>query len=86
LLEENELLLTASHGAMRADVQGFCKFKVASRTDIFILQKTKKHISLKKRFGRQCFISRTAQACQTLAGIVNGQQDNENARQENSST
>jgi hypothetical protein len=32
---------------MRADMQGFCKFKVASRIDIFILQKTKKHISLK---------------------------------------
>jgi hypothetical protein len=38
---------------MRADVQGFCKFKVASRIDIFILQKTKNHISLKKRFARQ---------------------------------
>ncbi len=58
---------------MRADVQGFYKFKVASRTDIFILQKTKKHISLKKRFGRQCFISRTAQACQTLVAILTRQ-------------
>ena len=54
----HHLPITASHGAMRADVQGFCKFKVASRIDIFILQKTKKHISLKKRFGRQCFINR----------------------------
>jgi hypothetical protein len=49
--------LTASHGAMQANVQGFCKFKVASRTEIFILQKTKKHISLKKRFGRHSFKS-----------------------------
>ena len=39
-------LITASHGAMRADVQGFCKFKVASRIDIFILQKSKKHLYL----------------------------------------
>jgi hypothetical protein len=30
--------------------------------------------------------SPTSQSRQTLAGIVNGQQDNENARQENSST
>ncbi len=65
-----QLAITASHGAMRADVQGFCKFKVASRIDIFILQKSKKHISLKKRFGRQCFISRTAQACQTLGATL----------------
>jgi hypothetical protein len=40
------LQLTASHGAMRADVQGFCKFMVASRIDIFILQKSKKHLYL----------------------------------------
>ncbi len=55
---------------MRADMQGFCKFKVASRIDIFILQKTKKHISLNKHFGRQCFISRTGQGRKTLVVIL----------------
>ena len=32
---------------MRADTKAFANFKVASRIEIFILQKTKKHISLK---------------------------------------
>jgi hypothetical protein len=52
------LLVIARHGEMQVVLQDFCKFKVASRINIFILQKTKKHISLKKRFGRKFFISR----------------------------
>jgi len=37
---------------------------------IFILQKSKKHLSLNKHFGRQCFISRTGQGRKTLAVIL----------------
>jgi len=58
-------LPNAGGHARLLQIQGALK-----RILIFILQKSKKHLSLNKHFGRQCFISRTGQGRKTLAVIL----------------